>query len=349
MAYVSFIDSFDYYETADILKKWDAVSGTVAIEATGGRRNSGYLKITPAYSTRVTKIVTTSAYITVGCAVKLSASDLVAGRQNIILFLANSDTPQLFLSILPDSKLLEVRRHAVNGTYPDRNESVLLGTSATALTMDTWQHIELGVYLANSGSFELRINGSSVAGIPSTNADTYYTGTCNRVGLGTPTAQLYGELYYGVGNFDDFRVTYGDELLQLGDRRIDYLALTANDTQQDFTVSSGNAWEALNGNGENIQSDTLNDISRFVLADLSHAPLSIDTVQLVAEAQKSDSGDRAIALLAKSDTTESASADLYLSQSVATKTAEFQTDPDTEAAWTEGGLNALIVGVKVTV
>jgi hypothetical protein len=275
---------------------------------------------------------------------------VTADKMNILAALWNNNTPQILLTILPVTYQLQVWRHEYNITFPDRNAAVLLATSANALTLDAWQHIELAVYLNNSGTLELRVNGSSVAGIPSTNADTNYTGVCNGFSLGSPPlGGSAGQQYYGLGNFDDFRVTYGDELLQLGDRRIDYMALTANDTQQDWTVSSGNAWEALNGNGENIQSDTLNDISRFVLADLSHAPLSIDTVQLIAEAQKSDSGDRAIALLAKSDTTESVGADLYLSQSVATKTAEFQTDPDTAAAWTEGGLNAMIVGVKVTV
>lgn len=353
MAYSTFLDSFDHYATADLLQKWASKSGTVEIDADGGRRNSGGLVITPGAGARVLKSVSASSHITMGFAVKVAAAEVTADKMNILAALWNNNTPQLLLTILPSTYYLQVWRHEYNGTWPDRNAAVLLGTSVNPLTLDSWQHLELGVYLNNTGTFELRVNGSNAVGIAETNADTYYTGVCNAVSLGAPPlGGSAGQQYYGLGTFDDLRVAFGDELAWKGDRRIDYIDLSADSSPQDWTVSTGNAWEALNGNGENIQSSTVGHVSRFELANLGFTPNIIDTVQIVAQAQKSDSGNRAVSLLSARYTegwTEDSSADSYLTEALAMHTAEFPTDPVTGVAWTESGLNEMVVGVELTV
>lgn len=345
MSFVNFLDSFDHYATADLLKKWSSVSGTVAIVSSGGRRNGGYLSITPGESARSLKTLAASSHITVGVAVKLSENNIQATGHNLLMVLYHTDQPQIIVTIAKASKLLQVWRQAYDGIF---NNPVLLATSAAALALDSWQHIELGAHISNTGAVELRINGSSAAGIPSTACDTSYTGSaiCNGVALGAANTSYIK--YYGLGTFDDLRVSYGDELAWYGDSRVDYVDLSANGTPQDWSVSSGNAFEALNGNGQHVWSATPGAISRFALADLGGTFYAIDTLQLIAEGDTTDAGSRAIKLLAQQGASESESADLYLSTARAVSVAEFRVDPATAAPWTPSGVNSLVVGAKVS-
>lgn len=353
MAYKTKLDGFDYYPTGKLSYKWPNITGTIVVASSGGRRDSGCLKLTKARGTRAYQSLDLSSHIVVRLAVKLTASDITANKANILFTLWNGNTPQLFVTILPGTLFLQVWRHAIHSYYPDRNDPQLLGTSNNPILLDVWQHIELAIFVSNSGTLKLGLNGSFAAGFDTINADTYHTGLINGISLGAPALidniQPYGVEYYGLGWYDDFHITYGNELVFLGDRRVDYLQLSSDSTPQDFIVSEGNAWETLNSEIGSIQSDTVGDVSRFLLEGPTHSPLEIDTIQLVAHSNKSDSGTRAVKLSVKLGPTTFSGDDLYLSQTPEAKTTEFQINPATSLPWTIGDLTGLDIGVEVTV
>jgi hypothetical protein len=83
------------------------------------------------------------------------------------------------------------------------------------------------------------------------------------------------------------------------------------------------------------------------MEDLSHTPASIFGVQSSVYARKVDSGARELITPVRSGTTDSDSATNVLATSYLYYTELHATDPDTAAAWTISGVNAVEVGQKV--
>jgi hypothetical protein len=98
-----------------------------------------------------------------------------------------------------------------------------------------------------------------------------------------------------------------------------------------------------------VQSNTANQVDRYDLQDLSGTPTAIDAVQLVTRAGRSDNGARTMRGFIRSGTTTANGATFT---PVATPSGQYvrdtwHTDPDTNAAWTAAGVNALKAGVEV--
>lgn len=152
---------------------------------------------------------------------------------------------------------------------------------------------------------------------------------------------------YTTTDYDDFYLTYGNELKWLGDIRVDALALAGNSTPQDWVPDSGNAWERLNTTAGYITGTTLNQESRFTLADYTPVTTAIHGIQVCVAARKTDAGARSMAVAVKSGSTVAMGPTLSLGDSTAEYRQVLLTDPDTAAAWTDTGLDALELGVKV--
>ena len=213
--------------------------------------------------------------------------------------------------------------------------------SASSLGTNTWRHIALGLHCSNSGSYEARLDDSSVGWFPATNADTQNGGTGLIDNIQISTSGSNGS------SIDDFHIAFGDELVWKGDRRIDLLDLDGDDTPQDWTPSSGNAWERLNAGDGYVASNIDEATSLFTLANLPYAPNIIEGVAVRSLMNKSDAGSRGAAVLLKSGSTEIESAELALSTDTLGLTEVFRVDPATSAAWTANAVNALRAGVRV--
>lgn len=333
---VVFLDGFDYY--TDLTQKWDDVLGTAVITPAGGRRNGGYLALTPAESTRVTLNTSTSSRLTLAFGIKLSYPELAGVGLSVLATLWSDTTWQVCLVVDQSTQLLSVYRNTGDSTEPE-----LLATSNTPLPFDSWHHLEWGVRVAvdaDDGSVELRLDGSADKGIPNEVCSTALgSGGFNRVSLGCPDSSTAMD-FFGVGNFDDVKLAYGSSFVWTGDRRIDYLPLTANSTPQAWDVSSGTAWEALNGSGR-LQVDNATDQAFFVVGDLPYTPSAVYSVQAIARAQ----GDLNLNVITRSGGTEIPTT-FALTQAPKMHLVEMRKDPATDLAWTASGLNDLELGLQ---
>lgn len=337
MAYKLFCDSFDTWSTTATTNftnsRWtllqaSGVGGNNLQTSSGnGRRGSASLRLTTASGGTVnaTTAFTASTHVVIGF---WHRSPLSTGSTAILL-LANTTT------------LITVTINAAGFI------TVTLGSTTYTSTKQlpaTSAFIELGVVIGDSGSLEVRVNGSSAGWLALTGADTKPGAdtTVNRARL-----QVTGASSITV-DFDDLYITYGDELRWLGDIRVDALALTADSTPQDWTPDTGNAWERLNNTSAGyITGTTLDDESLFDLADYTPATTAIHGVQVSAYARKTDAGSRSMAIEVKSDTTTDVGDTFGLGDTTTEYRQVWLTDPDTASAWTDGGLDALEIGVKV--
>lgn len=332
MAYELFCESFDTW-TGSNTARW-ALSADVTVDSGTGRRSTNALKISSANAARTADSFTfpASTHIVVGFAFRRTPATGSTIFQDIVF--RNSTNTLTSLRIDTDGIL---RITLGSTTYASTN----------AISNGAWYYVEIGVVIGNSGSFEVRVNGTSTGWINLSGVDTQPSTitSVNNVRLSVTGSNA---LSNGSAWIDDFRITYGDELKWLGDIRVDALVLTGNSTPQDWTPDTGNAWERLNNTSAGyITGMTLDDESLFTLADYTPATTAIHGVQVCAYARKTDAGSRSMAIEIKSDTTTDVGDTIALGDTTTEYRQVWLTDPDTAAAWTDGGLDALEIGVKV--
>lgn len=328
MAYELFFDGFETYSSQlDLLK----FGYTETIGTTGstypntiGRRGGRALRF--MYDSNLCKPITPSTHVVTGVAIKADVGP-------IAIQLRNGATVHAQLDIAPS---VAATLYAGGAT---------IGTSQNVFPYSTFMFIEIGIIVGNAGvgSYEVRVNGSSVGWFPAAVADTQNgaTTTIDNVRLD----QLGNQTHI----VDDFYITYGDELKWLGDSRIDRLLLTANSTPQDWTPSSGNAWERLNAGDGYVESDVDEATSLFEVADLSYSPLAIHGVKVGGLIKKSDAGYREACLLAKSNTTVVEFTAVALSTDTLGFSNILKLDPATGLAWELSAIQAFQPGLRVKV
>lgn len=330
MAYELFFDGFESYGAGtglDMMKFGYTHTGGApqfANMPAGRRANTKCLYLVSSYYFNFRRPITPSTHVVVGMALKQ-----IMGGTQIVAQLREGETVHA-QCVVPGSGALALSVGGGNAV-----------TSANTQPANIWNHFQIGVHCADAGSYEVRVNGSSQGWFPSTNADTRNGGA----------GVIDNVLIYCTGGesglIDDFYIAYGDELAWLGDRRIDLLTLDANDTPQDWTPSSGNAWERLNAGDGYVASNIDEATSLFTLANLPYTPESIDGIAVRSLMDKSDAGARSAAALIKSGATEVESSELALSTDTLGVTKVFAKDPATNAAWTTNAVNALKAGVRV--
>lgn len=335
MAYELFFDGFESYGASgngSLLNKfgyqnYSAPSGEYinnGVVTTGRRTNTkGFYLFYGEYFV-LRRPLTPSRKVTLGLAVKQTNA---AAAVYLRFCEGNTVHARLTLPAVGNLALEAGGNSAVN--------------SSGSLASSTWYFVEMGIDCDNAGSYEVRVNGDSAGWLAPTSADTQNggTGLIDNVRINTS--------HEVSASIDDLWITYGDELVWLGDRRIDLLNLDADDTPQDWTPSSGNAWERLNAGDGYVASNIDEATSLFTLANLPYTPESIDGIAVRSLMDKSDAGARSAAVLLKSGATEVESAELALSTSSLGLTHVFQVDPATNAAWTTNAVNALKPGVRV--
>jgi hypothetical protein len=331
MSYELFIDGFDHYATANITKKWQETTSTIyTIAPTSGRRGGGALSVGSFPNTNGTiksKTFTASSKVVVGFALKITTGSLGVTTR----FYAGG---VLQFSI------------GMNGSgqfFAQRSGVAVHATSINSFPMDSYNYVEIGVHLADAGSYEVRVNGQSAGWLPATSYDTLVT-------TGASINQIWFERVPTVtsGAFlDDLYIAYGNELRWLGDSRVDTLALTGNSTPQGWIPNTGNAWEQLNQDVGYISASAVGESSLFVVGNLTHNPQIIHGVQLNGLASKSDTGTRAAALLLNSGATIEGSS-VPLSVDTLLIRESYILNPVTASAWSKSDVDAMEVGVKVT-
>jgi hypothetical protein len=324
MANTLFFDSFDHPNWS-YDKLWTSKSSTSEVVGSGWGRNGNGFKFASASASRwlgknfgeyVPEVV-------LGFAYKLPATastGFYTRKWETLCQFQSEDyisKANLWLLAIPDSSAGTTFRlagrmfHSTLGLdWIYSGSNIVPATSTVSLAVDTWYyletHVKFNTYtdgVANSDGYlkvyldgELIIEALNIKTVNDTVTGTGF-GSFLLGGYGVDDGDpLPGAFCYGY--FDDLYAHYGDSPTRLGDITVAHAALTADGLLQEWTPSTGNAWEILNDNlpSTYISSNTLNEQSSFAQAGIATTPETIHGVQVCALGQKTDSGSRNLIL-----------------------------------------------------
>jgi hypothetical protein len=333
-----FVDSFDHYATADIPKKWVS-AGDCTIQAGAGRNSSQSLRM-PSFKANpaVLALPLTGTYI-IGFAFVASA---LSGSNIDLLQLRDANNPQVHIS-LTSSGLFSAYGGAGTGS--------LLGTSSAGISAGVYAYLEFKIVVHNTaGAVEIRVNGETVLSL--TGVNTRYAASTNNY---ADALQLgYGTGANNTSDIDDFYLcdpsgTANNDFL--GDVRIECLYPSGAGSNTNWTPSTGANYaavdEALANTTDYVTSAADDQVDTYAFGNLAETSGSVKAVQLVAHAQKTDTGAKHLALVDRTNSTDHASADQPLSTSWKFTRQILETDAGNGGvAWTVANVNAAEFGVK---
>lgn len=335
-----FIDGFDHYATADILKKWSDHSGAT-IAASSGRRGGGAMNIS-FYGYYATKTLP-SSHQTLIVGFSINAPVINTGSQKLLTI---SDGGALHLMVTVETGgALKVWRD--NSAYGN-----LLGTTAGSLLVaGITKYVEIKVKIDDStGTVDIHFDGVSVLALTGVDTRSGGNATANSV-------SIYGLNSFSNCYFDDFYIANTAGSVNndfLGDCRIDTIYPTSDGNYSQFTPSTGSSHYALVDETTPNTSDyndgaAVNDRDSYGMGNLSAIPSqTIYGVQVNAALEKDDAGARSATTFVRSSSTNGDGAGVALSTSQVYVSQMFETNPNGSIAWTETTVNAIEAGVKVT-
>jgi hypothetical protein len=334
-----FMEGFDHYGTGgdpSSFGKW--VSGTgPSVQSSPTRTGTHSLRMTAVSSDLVSKSFTTSGGFIVGLALHFTTTptttDFIQVREGTTVHLA--------LGITTGS-LLTVKRG-----------STLLATGTTVLSQNNWYYIEFkGTIHDTTGSYDVRVDGVSQAGLSSGSGDTQNAGTGIWNNIRLSSASSISATY-----IDDFYLcdTSGSAPRNtfLGAVKVEtLLPQTGNGSNTGLTPSTGTDHGALvdeippnttdyNGSATVGVKDTYNYPSMTLTG-------TIYGIQTNLYCQKSDASARSVCAVVRHSGVDTDGANVsplttysYLSEVRPQK-------PDS-SEWLVADVNAVEVGMKVTV
>ena len=335
-----YMDSFDHYATADIDKKYDFTSNSPPIDTSLFRFGTGSLGAmgTGASPEQLTKIIDSQPTWIVGFAFYQN------GMSTTPFFkFVDGATQHVYLGMNASGKM------EVYGPG-----AVLLGASTTLLTINVWWYIEFKVTIADAGSWDLRINGTSET---SGSGDTRNgaNASADRFIIG-----MNGSLS-GSFHMDDFYVLDGTGSAPtndfLGDCRVEALRPNGNGNSSQFTGSDGNSTDNYllvdendpgpNDDTDYVESPTVGDKDTYAMANLVTTAGTVYGVQAVPFAKKTDAGVREFVSVARLSATETDSVAKVPSTLYRYYSDIRETKPG-GGAWTISDVNSAEFGVKVS-
>lgn len=284
---------------------------------------------------------TSSATMGMGAAMRITAFQTTTASFHILFF--NDTTPTVGLVVRATGAIEAFLATSTSGA------GTSLGISATGvILLNTWHFVEVAVTISDTvGSVLVKVDGATVLTI--TGVDTNNgVGTVNSVGLG-PTNSSSGSAY-GIANWDDFYLTDG---ATLGERRVETLRPAADTATKNFTPLSGTSNFAMvdetlvDGDTTYVQSSTVGARDLYTLGPLSSTPATIDAVQVVSFAEKTDATTRSLYNSVQSAGTDSDGSAFNLAASYARFDRLLANDPNGGGTWTPSRVNGLFVGPKL--
>ena len=345
------VDGFDLYNgvgaNTGVQAKW-ALTSTTSISLVAGRFSGQAVQCTIGSSAAHMQRILPATYA--------AFTDNFAARFTTLTGASPSNTTcpfRIYLSgatymlgiKVNSSGQLEVFR--MSATYA----GTLLGTSTACIVVNTWHFIEAAFEISDTvGTVTIKVDGTTVLTLSAQDTRNGTPTTIDRVQYGDVYSVGFGGAW--VGQFDDMFVT--DSITFTGERRVETLRPSA-DVTQTFGRSAGTANYSLvnetlvDGDTTYVQGTTVGDTDTYGLSDLTGTPTNISAVQISVFAEKTDATSRSIALQAKSGATTSDGGNFTLAASYSKFERLLLTDPNTSAAWSVSGVNALQCGPKVTV
>lgn len=342
-----FMDSFDHYATADILKKWTSTANSPTIQSGGYHGSTGCLKMTSS-TVSVSKKLDNQQSWTVGFALKTFGYT----SNNVILSLVDSASSTTQCSLL-------LLRNGVLQICRGTGTAVTGGKSTLALKACNWYWIEFHVTIADSitaNSCAVWVNDYPWATVATgqdlkAHATTTTADTINLFGVpGTVGGQ-------NIAYFDDVIICDGQAGLYfpIGHSYVDILYPTADGTINDWTASTGGRSSCVdeasqNGDTDYISASTAGNVQLFNVSDVGHSLSWCDGIQVNSYA-RSDSANTYIhyPLIRSNATTYAMTTQAFTaSTTYVDYRGILETDPtNSNASWTGSVLDALEAGVKL--
>jgi hypothetical protein len=203
------------------------------------------------------------------------------------------------------------------------------------------------------GEVEVRVNGNPTPVISVTGKDTGSQSDEIILEFGAAHGTRDASAFYllntsGPAPHNTFlgHIRYGSVLTSGNGNSSQLVGSDGNSTDNYLLVDDG-----FNHDSDStyVESPTVGDKDTYAMGNLPTTPLTILAVCPLIIAKKTDAGTRAIVPVIRSGGTDYEGTDAYLGTSYDVYREAFIEDPDTAAAWTESGVNAMELGPKVTV
>lgn len=333
---VRFLDSFDTYDTSQMLRKWTAqFNGTIA--AIDPRNGSQHLHLAAANIMSLT--LDAQATWIFGSGIQWAS---LPGSWVEVIVLEDNGTSQVQLG-LNNSGTLEVRR---NGSAVSGGESV------NAISVETWYFVEIKATISNSiaaDSCQVYVNGELWLTV-ATGQDLQASGnaSANKLIVRASVTTYFDDLYLcdGTGSKNNDI---------LGECRVEALLPSGNGSTNDFTGSDADSIDnylhvdevPADDDVTYVEDSTPANQDLYAFDDLSATPVAIFAVQANIIAKKDDAGARsAMALIRSGGTTYDGDTHALTQGSYENHMSIIEDDPDTASAWDEAGINAAEFGLE---
>lgn len=323
----------DNIATADLLAEWTSLTGTPAVNASGGRRSSGGIELS---SESITKGVPGTATKIVGVAFKIAGLTTVTD----VIQLKEAAAIHIELNV------------GVTGAIEvNRGTTTVLGTSSAGLiTAGAYNYIELKAVISETvGTIDVKLNGVNVTGL------TGLTGLDTQTGA---TGVVNGVTFKGNADLLTIDDVYIDDTNFLGDLECSDILPDGDGNKTQFTTtfpaSPTTHYTSVNEASPDDdtsynESATANHIDLFTYDDLTALAggSTVLGVQVKAYTKKDDAGARSIRNKVRISGTDYNGTTQAISTSYVYYQDVFELDPDTGMAWLEAAINAAEFGYEV--
>lgn len=347
------LEGFDFYNgvaanslTAPSLQmKW-LVATTTGVSLVTGRFGGQAVRCSPGAA--ITNQRITKSNYTSGCAFGWAGRCPTMPTSNVLTgFWALRSSTNVFQ--------MGVRVNNLGGLDVYRMSSgiagTLLGSTANGLiTANNWFYLEMEVVPSTTvGRVTLFLNGTQVLNL--TGVNNLNAGASTDIGV----FELNNVNGGSTATFDTDDWYEADAATRIGEGKVEPLRPSADTATKNWTPSSGsNNYDRVNetlsdGDTTYVQASSVGDQDLYDIGNLGTSPAAIYGVQVSMIGRKTDAATRAIALTVKSGATSSQGPDYTLGSTYDKFERMLTQDPNTSAAWTVSGVNALQIGPKVTV
>jgi hypothetical protein len=355
-----FMDSFNHYGTSDLLgtgngQKWSLVYGSAATTCSislgcgrfGAGLSFGRNAPTASWWAAMIKTLDNQSTWIVGFAFRTTA--IPNNTNGVIVALFDSGNTQCDLRINTDGTL-QVTRNGTNLTG---------GKSANVIQVNTWYYVEWYCVISSSlSSNQCNVNVNGVQWLsvsPGQVTKNTANATANQIAIGG-TANALGFQGNGIMDYSDLYVCDGTGSAPyntfLGDCKVECRwPIGPSGTNANWVANGGSTTGCVNDlmpNGDNsyLSSANTNDVSTFILPPLDSTPSIIYGLQVTHASRKTDAGTRQISDMVRSGGANYVGNTVSLSNGYLMFPNIYTTDPNTSAAWTQSGANAVEIGVK---
>lgn len=330
---ILFTDGFDY--NANITEKWNTLVGATSYMTSTPSPRTGSRSLRCASNSTSMDLRKTLSTSYTSLSVAFGLYPIGFGGNFKVALRDSAGTVQAQLNVNGAGQMLAYRG----------DNTTLLGTASATLSLNTWQHVEIGITISDTvGVFNIYLDGTSVLAL--SGIDTKQTAVAGAqfvsFSLGNANANAV--------NIDD--VVVSDSITQIGAVIVQPLYPTGAGATTQWDPSAGNNWAAVDetpGDGDTtyVSTGTLNEIDTYVYGNLATNSGTVVAVAVNVVGRADAGGSPAIAPVIRPGSTDRIGTGFAQTASYTNYQYVWDTNPD-GGSWTESAVNGSEAGVKKT-